>query len=83
MAGPDQLQSEYLAEMSKMPVGDRRGIANLQSVDAEQFAEEEAVKVADIKLLVEQRRHYLGIANALAERLGISVCVDCGRRLVK
>lgn len=62
---------------------DRTSYGNLQSVDAEQFAEEEAVKAADVKLLVEQRRHYLGIANALAERLGIPACPDCGRRLVK
>lgn len=56
---------------------------NLQSIDAEQFAEEEAVKAADVKLQIEMRRHHLGIANAIAEKLCIPVCADCGRRLVK
>lgn len=56
---------------------------NLQSVDAEQFAEEEAVKVADIKLINETRRFYLNMLMALNERLGITCCEFCGKRVNK
>lgn len=54
--------------------------ATSQSLESEALEHEDAVRAADLKLLIEQRRHYLGIANALAERLGIPVCADCGKR---
>lgn len=51
-----------------------------QSLVSEALAAEDAVRAADHELLVEQRRHFLGLANALAKKLGIPVCIDCGRR---
>lgn len=54
--------------------------ATSQSLVSEALAAEDALRTADMKLLIEQRRHYLGIANALAERLGIPACEICGKR---